>query len=128
MTASTALSAIATTLCVFLLSHSEAHNPSAYPTNLDCRNRTSRDQGGDLIVMSWHIHYTTNTSDMPRFEKEFTEKFAHLFPPSVDPNTSDWQANRLQCPFGPNFGSNAYKYICSLEEVPHETMSSKCPQ
>merc|ERR1712139_281516 len=91
-----------TTLCgCLLLCLTYAHNTY---DNLDCRNRTSQEDGGDLIVMSWHIHYTTNTSDMPRFQKEFTDRFADLFPPQVDPATEDWVSNLLQCPFGPNFG------------------------
>jgi len=72
----------------------------------DCRNQTWGQDGGNLKVMSWHIHYNTVSSDMERFYDGFIEKFEEHFPPSTEGN---------QCPFGPNFGSNAYKYICSLE-------------
>jgi phosphatidylethanolamine-binding protein (PEBP) family uncharacterized protein len=91
--------------------------PSLYPANKDCRNKTWELDGGDLVIMSWHIHYTTNTTAQDIFQKAFTERFIDLFPPSVE--RSDWQSSRLQCPFGPNFGSNAYKYICSLEDDPY---------
>jgi len=91
--------------------------PLDYPVNNDCRNRTWELDGGDLVVLSWHIHYTTNTTAQDIFEKAFTEKFIDLFPPKIE--RSDWQSSRLQCPFGPNFGSNAYKYVCSLEDDPY---------
>jgi len=78
---------------------------------------TWEQDGGDLIVTSWHIHYTTNTTAMTAFQKAFTERFEHLFPPVNE--YPSWTSNRLQCPFGPNFGSNAYKYVCSLEEDPY---------
>ena len=52
-------------LMAVMLQATMAHNVSSGPyTNLDCRNRKWQQDGGDLIVMSWHIHYTTNTSDM----------------------------------------------------------------
>ena len=80
----------------------------------DCRNRVWQQDGGDLIVMSWHIHFTTNASDLLRFQDAFTERFIDLFPPTIE--DINWQSNRLQCPFGQNMGGNAYKYVCSLNE------------
>lgn len=87
------------------------------PYNLtDCRNQTANyfDEDGELRVMSWHIHYTTNTTDQPRFYYAFVEAFSQFFPPSG--NT---------CPFGPNFGSEQYPYICSLESAPEEAWARK---
>ena len=56
-------------LMAVMLQATMARNVSSGPyTNLDCRNRKWQQDGGDLIVMSWHIHYTTNTSDMARFQ------------------------------------------------------------
>jgi len=92
-----------------------AHSPFELPD--DCRNQTWQEDDGTLVVMSWHIHYNTNSTEMPAFQKAFTEKFSSLFPPEIVNST--WQTNRLQCPFGPNFGSDAYKYVCSLEEDPY---------
>lgn len=62
--------------------------------------------------MSWHIHYTTNTSDAPRFYWAFVRRFREYFPPRTEGD---------QCPFGPNYGSNAYKYVCSLESAIFDT-------
>lgn len=76
----------------------------------DCRNRTWSLDGGDLVVLSWHIHYTTNTTDQPRFYAAFLERFADVLPPGD-----------ARCPFGPNFGDNSYKYVCSLEGADFET-------
>lgn len=90
---------------------------------IDCRNNTWQQDGGDLVVMSWHIHYTTNTSDMDRFQKSFTERFISLFP--AENTSTSWQTNRLQCPFGPNFGSDAYKFVCSLEEDDYNTTAGR---
>lgn len=78
----------------------------------DCRNRTLEKYGGDIHVMSWHIHYTTNTSDMPRFERQFTEHFYSFFAPAVQ---ASWQKSRFNCPFGANFGSNLFNHICGPE-------------
>ena len=78
------------------------------PFNLtDCRNETAPEfaHGGRLRVLSWHIHYTTNTSDQPRFYEAFIARFKEYFPPSTD-----------RCPFGPNYGSETYEYVCSLED------------
>ena len=55
----------------------------------DCRNRT----WSEVKVLSWHIHYTTNTSDMVRFSKAFSKEFRHLMDPK-----------QYKCPFGPNYG------------------------
>jgi len=91
---------------------------ASYPSTVDCRNMTWEQDGGELIVTSWHIHYTTNTTAMALFQQAFTKEFENLFPPE---NTYPlWSSNRLQCPFGPNFGSNSYKYVCSLEADPYE--------
>ena len=82
------------------------------PYNLtDCRNQTSPEFAaeGKLRVMSWHIHYTTNTSDQPRFYDAFAARFQQYFPPSGP-----------RCPFGPNYGSETYPYVCSLEDAYEE--------
>jgi hypothetical protein len=62
-------------------------------------------------LFSWHIHYTTNTSDQPRFYDAFIEHFQEYFPPVSVGN---------QCPFGPNYGRHSYVYMCSLETAPEE--------
>ena len=49
----------------------------------------------------------TNTTDQPRFYAAFLERFADVLPPGD-----------ARCPFGPNFGDNSYKYVCSLERGP----------
>jgi len=103
-----------------------------------CRNQTALDEGGSLVVMSWHIHYMTNATDMFRFRREFKAHFADLFPPTIfnstnlprypsfnpNPSSPSWQTDRTLCPFGPNFGSNSYKYVCDqfafADNVPHE--------
>lgn len=84
------------------------------PFNLtDCRGETAPefDPSGRLRVLSWHIHYTTNTSDQERFYNAFVEEFQALFPPTDVGNL---------CPFGPNYGLDTYEYICSLEEAYEE--------
>ena len=68
------------------------------------------DAGGNLVVMSYHIHYNTVASDQERFYQAFIKEFQSLFNPAQYPG---FEAN--QCPFGPNFGSNAFQYVCSLE-------------
>jgi len=61
-------------------------------------------------VLSWHIHYTTNTTDQPRFYYAFVDEFGSLMNPSGD----------ITCPFGPNYGSETYPYVCSLEDAPED--------
>ena len=95
-----------------------------YPDNLDCRNRTWQEDGGDLVVMSWHIHYTTNTTDMPRFQAEFIDHFLELFPPAIE--EPKWQPSKLCCPFGPNFASDAYPYVCLLEAARNNPGGISC--
>lgn len=83
-------------------------NDPLNPFNLtNCINETSIEfsDHGKLQVLSWHIHYTTNTSDMERFYDSFCETFQDYFP----------ETSRL-CPFGPNYGNSDYQYICSLED------------
>ena len=63
-----------------------------------------------MRVMSWHIHYNTNTTSQQLFYNAFIAKFAALFPP-----TQAHGFTKHQCPFGPNFGARDWKYICSLE-------------
>lgn len=70
----------------------------------DCDCRT---WGDNATVLSWHIHYTTNSTDMRRFYSEFVTAFSSLF----DPNAITTHT----CPFGPNYGL-AYPHVCSLEE------------
>ena len=97
------------------LAHSFADASSSFsslPT--DCRNQTAHgmpgQDDGKLEVMSWHIHYNTITSDQERFYDGFIAEFKHLFPPTTFPGFDE-----NQCPFGPNFGSNTFEYVCSLE-------------
>jgi hypothetical protein len=54
--------------------------------------------------MSWHIHYTTVTEDMPRFYEAFLSRFADRFNPVQYPGFL-----KHQCPFGPNFGSSTFE-------------------
>ena len=53
----------------------------ALPT--DCRNQTWQKDGGELVVMSWHIHYNTVTSDQGRFYNAFIAQFRDLFSPTT---------------------------------------------
>ena len=57
------------------------------------------------MVMSWHIHYMYNRDGFYDFCTAFEEKFGQYFDPENGP----------LCPFGPNYGDNTFKYICSLE-------------
>ena len=106
----------------------------------DCRNQTSDNfnPDGKLRVLSWHIHFTTNSTDFNRFYEAFVAEFRESFPP-----------DGLECPFGPNFGVyllsdwllcpptlvslvrprcfsplsqglNTYEYICCLDMAPEE--------
>jgi hypothetical protein len=49
------------------------------------------------------------SSDQERFYDAFIKQFKKLFGPQVPP----YEAH--QCPFGPNYGSNSWTTICSLE-------------
>ena len=75
----------------------------------ECHNETYNFEGGNLIPMSWHIHYLLfNGSDgFDNFCTAFKEKFAQYF---------DTQSENLLCPFGPNNVGNSYEYICSFED------------
>lgn len=88
------------------------------PYNLtDCRNETAPEFGdadSKLRVLSWHIHYTTNSSDEARFYYAFIEHFADVS-----------KGGDYTCSFGPNFGSEEYPYICSLESAPEEAFARK---
>lgn len=88
------------------------------PYNLtDCRNETSPEFGdasSKLRVLSWHIHYTTNTSDQSRFYYDFLDHFSAYT-----------KGGDHTCSFGPNFGSEEYPYICSLESAPEEAFARK---
>jgi len=75
------------------------------------------EDSGHLVPMSWHIHYTTNSSDMPRFYRAMIERYQSHFPPTGH-----------QCPFGPNWGSYTYKYMCSLEGALNEEFILQAPQ
>jgi hypothetical protein len=69
--------------------------------------------GGDLAALSWHIHYTSNVSDLPRFYFAFMDQFRAYFPPPVANDSH-------MCPFGPNFAADdeaPYNYLCSLNNV-----------
>jgi len=79
-----------------------AFSAGAFP--VDCRNQTWKQDGGTLEVMSWHIHYTTVTEDMPRFYEAFLSRFADRFNPVQYPGFL-----KHQCPFGPNFGSSTFE-------------------
>ena len=67
----------------------------------DCRNRT----WDQVKVLSWHIHYTTNSTDMKRFYWAFVKEFGHLM-----------KSDEHQCPFGPNYGL-PWPHVCSLESA-----------
>lgn len=75
----------------------------------DCRGQTfGAEKAGNLSIMSWHIHYNTNTTGQrllyEAFIKEFYESKKVPFPPGT-----------TVCPFGPNWGAANYPYVCSLE-------------
>lgn len=82
----------------------------------DCRNHTVSELGGDLAIMSWHIHYTTDRDllgEMRRFYEAFVAKFADRFP------------DEKFCPIGPNYGSYSSdlfpaKTMCSLAKMEFE--------
>jgi hypothetical protein len=84
----------------------------AYPT--DCRNQTWEQDGGNLVVMSWHIHYNTMSSDMERFYNGFISEFGDKFNPVQYPGFE-----KNQCPFGPNFGDNTFKCARRIEGATH---------
>jgi len=88
--------------------------PMADTLPTDCRNQTAKgmpgQDDGKIVVMSWHIHYNTITGDQERFYEAFIAQFKEFFPSSTYPGYSEHQ-----CPFGPNYGSNTFKFICSLE-------------
>ena len=84
---------------------------TGHGTGGDCRNQTWRSRGGVLDILSWHIHYTSNSSEFPRFYQAFAKEFRALFPPTSEGD---------RCPFGPNFGNledRSYPYVCSLEDA-----------
>jgi hypothetical protein len=93
-----------------LLAGAHAHGSAPLPT--DCRNNTAPEYaaGGQLRVMSYHIHYNTIAADQQRFYEGFVAQFGALFNPSTYPGFEVHQ-----CPFGPNYGSNSFDYVCSLE-------------
>jgi len=85
----------------------------------DCRNQTwapgegvepSLQAFGKLNVMSWHIHYNTITNDQPQFYSTFIGNFSKYFNPEQYAGFG-----KNQCPFGPNYGSDTFPYVCSLE-------------
>jgi len=76
------------------------------------------EETGQLVPMSWHIHYTTNTSEFVRFYRAFVDRFQAYFPPGGD----------VMCPFGPNYISASYKYVCSFEEPLNETFVELAPE
>ncbi|CAE8581764.1 unnamed protein product [Polarella glacialis] len=90
----------------FLVWGVQGHGPEYAQS---CENRTWTLDGGDLEVMSWHIHYMENVSDFARFREEFTAHFRHLFP-------ANGSAFGTHCPFGPNYGSTTYPHMCSVHE------------
>ena len=74
----------------------------------ECHNETYNIEGGNLITMSWHIHYLLfeNSDGFYNFCMAFEEKFAQYFDP---------QSESPRCPFGPNNVGNSYEYICSFD-------------
>lgn len=111
------------TLLIFLFGMAHGTIDSTTSTNpfnpynlTDCRNETALQfsPSGRLRVLSWHIHYTTNSSDQPRFYYAFIKQWKSLFPP-----------NDNKCPFGPNFGLHTYKYVCSLEGAYEEPWAAE---
>lgn len=83
--------------------------------NEDCRNRSWTLEGGDLVVLSWHIHYTTATSEFERFYWAFRSRFI------------DVMAQEVECPFGPNYAADSYKYVCSLDAEPDLALLGASP-
>ncbi|CAE8606874.1 unnamed protein product [Polarella glacialis] len=92
-----------------------------------CVNRSWTLDGGDLEVMSWHIHYLENISDFARFREEFIAHFRHLFP-------ANGSAFGTDCPFGAHYASPTYPHMCHKPggcssgtscpfNVPHEFLS-----
>mmetsp|Transcript_4673 Transcript_4673/g.13062 ORF Transcript_4673/g.13062 Transcript_4673/m.13062 type:complete len:425 (-) Transcript_4673:243-1517(-) len=78
----------------------------------DCSGQTTGEEKvGNLTVMSYHIHYNTNTTGMKLFYEAFIEEFKNKLP---------WQPGgpRVICPFGPNFGSKEWPYVCDLDGAP----------
>mmetsp|Transcript_8883 Transcript_8883/g.14077 ORF Transcript_8883/g.14077 Transcript_8883/m.14077 type:complete len:411 (+) Transcript_8883:111-1343(+) len=88
----------------FLVWGVQGHGPDYAQS---CENRTWTLDGGDLEVMSWHIHYFENVSDFARFREEFIAHFRHLFP-------ANGSAFGTSCPFGPNYASTAYLQMCYI--------------
>lgn len=95
--------------CCALVAVVAAHStlPPGYPT--DCRNITWDLHGdhGPLRVLSWHVHYNTNTSEFKRFYDTFIAHYKSKFDPK-----------EVKCPFGYSAGEADHPYICSLEGVP----------
>jgi len=87
------------------LSHSAL--PDGYPA--DCRNLTwnLHGDGGPLRVMSWHVHYNTNTSEFARFYDLFVSHYSSMLSPFG-----------VKCPFGFDAGEPDYLYFCSLDDPP----------
>jgi len=116
-----------TILLLFVGAYSDRNSPFNPYDLKDCRNETAPPFSADgrLRVLSWHIHYTTNSSDQKRFYYEFIKEFQSLFPPKSQGN---------HCPFGPNFGQEVvgdklkYNYVCSLERSYEEPWEAKLRQ
>ena len=72
----------------------------------ECHNESYNFEGGNLVAISWHIHYllVNNTDGFYNFCTAFEEKFGQYFDPESP-----------RCPFGPNNVGNSYRYICSFE-------------
>eukprot|EP00927_Polykrikos_kofoidii_P078818 TRINITY_DN75610_c0_g1_i1.p1 TRINITY_DN75610_c0_g1~~TRINITY_DN75610_c0_g1_i1.p1 ORF type:complete len:276 (+),score=9.38 TRINITY_DN75610_c0_g1_i1:40-828(+) len=88
----------------------EATAPGNYPK--DCRQVTLESEGGSLHVMSWHLHYNTNTTEFPRFYRTFVDHWRAFL------------AADVKCPWGPAAGEAEFKQICSLDDPPTGVLSS----
>lgn len=99
-------------------------NSQSKGSNLKCYSKNDRPLNCLFLVpftnvsiaCSWHIHYTTNTTDQERFYYAFIDAFSKYFPPASAGNL---------CPFGPNFGRFSYEYVCSLENAMEEAWTGK---
>lgn len=88
----------------------------AWRLPVDCRNHTTSELGGDLVTMSWHIHFATDRQllgEMRRFYDAFVAKFADRFP------------DERFCPIGPNYGAYSSDYfpartMCSMVKMDFE--------
>jgi len=81
----------------------------------DCRNQTT-EPDGNLVIMSYHIHYITTAENATQRTREFTQFYEDF----IATFRHKFKAGHITCPFGPNYGSwNSsiweHGFLCSLE-------------